>query len=227
MRGNGVEMGETLMPHEGGGRPVDRFDERRRELAESALVTLAKLGYAKTSLREIAANSDFSHGVLHYYFADKQELIVYCVRHFKSTCAHRYDDVVESSTTAEELLDGFVGKLGTTLREDAAMHRLWYDLRSQSMFEPSLREAVDAIDQALADMVWRILSRYAELRGVAVPASPPTAYALIDGLFQQGLLGHIAGRADAITAVQSQVRGVVELMFGEADEVDGAGDTAA
>ena len=49
-------------------RPADKFDERRDELAESALKTLGELGYARTSLREIAQNSEFSHGVVHYYF---------------------------------------------------------------------------------------------------------------------------------------------------------------
>ena len=56
--------------------PVDKYDERRRALAESALKTLGELGYARTSLREIANNSEFSHGVVHYYFADKLGLVV-------------------------------------------------------------------------------------------------------------------------------------------------------
>ena len=45
-------------------RPADRFDARRDQLAESALLTLGELGYARASLREIAANSPFSHGVV-------------------------------------------------------------------------------------------------------------------------------------------------------------------
>ena len=59
---------------------VDKFAERRVELAEAALQTLSELGYARTSLREIAQNSVFSHGVLHYYFKDKADLITCCVR---------------------------------------------------------------------------------------------------------------------------------------------------
>jgi AcrR family transcriptional regulator len=35
-------------------RPVDQFEDRRRELAAAALQTLGELGYARTSLREIA-----------------------------------------------------------------------------------------------------------------------------------------------------------------------------
>src|SRR5580698_7702400 len=63
--------------------PADKYDQRRNELAESALRTLGERGYTRTSLREIATNSEFSHGVVHYYFADKLELIVYCVRYYK------------------------------------------------------------------------------------------------------------------------------------------------
>ena len=53
------------------GPRVDKYEERRAELAAATLQTLSELGYARTSLREIAHNSSFSHGVLHYYFRDK------------------------------------------------------------------------------------------------------------------------------------------------------------
>lgn len=36
---------------------VDKFAERRNQLAEATLITLLELGYARTSLREIAQNS--------------------------------------------------------------------------------------------------------------------------------------------------------------------------
>jgi TetR/AcrR family transcriptional regulator, transcriptional repressor of bet genes len=199
-----------------GRRPTDRFDERRRELAESALVTLGQLGYARTSLREIASNSEFSHGVLHYYFADKQELIVFCVRHYKDRCAHRYDEVTQQATTAEELVDGFVARLAETIVADAPQHRLWYDLRTQSMFEQSLREAVEVIDRTLEDMVWRVITRYAELLGAPARATPAMAYGLLDGLFQQALLGHLGGRDDALGRLQDEVRSVLTLLFGDA-----------
>jgi TetR/AcrR family transcriptional repressor of bet genes len=199
-------------------RPVDKFDERRRELAESALVTLGELGYARTSLREIANNSEFSHGVLHYYFSDKLELIVFCVRYYKARCVHRYDEVVAKSTTADELLEGFLTKLAETITEEAPMHRLWYDLRSQSMFEESLREAVMVIDRTLEDMVWRVISRYADLLGAPISTTPPLAYGILDGLFQQALLGHIAGREDALTQLQDEARAVLTLLFRDAVE---------
>ena len=170
--------------------PADKFDERRNQLAESALRTLGELGYARTSLREIANNSEFTHGVVHYYFRDKIDLISYCVRHYKTKCAQRYDEVVETATSADELAVGFLGKMTQTLVEETPMHRLWYDLRSQSMFEDQLRPDVVAIDQLLEQMIWRILTRYADLVGGSPTVDAPTAYALVDGLFEQAVVGY-------------------------------------
>ena len=73
---------------------ADKLESRRVELAEATLETLAELGYARTSLREIAQNSEFSHGVLHYYFSDKVDLICCGVRYYKAKCVTRYDGVV-------------------------------------------------------------------------------------------------------------------------------------
>ncbi|GAB4070233.1 TetR/AcrR family transcriptional regulator [Angustibacter speluncae] len=176
---------------------ADKFAERRAQLAEAALKTLGELGYARTSLREIAKVSDFSHGVLHYYFADKVDLITACVRQYKARCVTRYDDVVATATTAEGLRDGFGAALVATMRDEAPMHRLWYDLRSQSLFEPAFRADVAAIDASLEQMVWRVLARYAELAGEPVAVDPPVAYAALDGLFQQALLRHLSGDASA------------------------------
>jgi TetR/AcrR family transcriptional repressor of bet genes len=189
--------------------PADKHDERRRALATSALRTLGDLGYARTSLREIAQNSEFSHGVVHYYFDDKLDLIVYGVRQYKEACVRRYDGVVADSTTAEELADAFADKLVETLVDESPMHRLWYDLRSQAMFETSLRDAVLLIDKTLEDMIWRVVQRYADLAGHQPAVAPATAYALLDGLFQQALLAHVCGRKKALDELAERVR---ELM---------------
>jgi AcrR family transcriptional regulator len=171
---------------------IDKIERRRVALAESALKTLGELGYARTSLREIANNSEFTHGVVHYYFRDKIDLISYCVRYYKTKCARRYDEVVETATSGEELVTGFLAKMTQTLVDETPMHKLWYDLRAQSMFEEQLRPDVEAIDKLLEEMIWRILGRYAELTATTPTVDAPTAYALVDGLFEQAVVGYAA-----------------------------------
>jgi len=191
----------------------DKYDERRAQLAESALATLGELGYARTSLREIAQNSEFSHGVVHYYFKSKAELIVHCVRYYKAKCVTRYDEVVALSTTPAELATRFADKLVETLTDEAPMHRLWYDLRTQSMFDDEFRADVMEIDRTLEQMIWRIVSRYAELSGRPPAFSAPTSYALLDGVFEKAVLAHLAGEPSALPELRQRTLDVLPVLL--------------
>ena len=191
-------------------RQVDKFAERRSQLAAAALQTLAELGYARTSLRDIAQNSEFSHGVLHYYFSDKFELITYCVRQYKAECVTRYDSIVATAASADELKRGFGAAMAATLREDAKLHRLWYDLRNQSLFDEAIRTDVHEIDQSLERMIWRIVTKFADLCGMPLAVTPPVAYAMFDGLFQHALIGHLAGSASAAPGLDENVQRILD-----------------
>jgi AcrR family transcriptional regulator len=193
-------------------RQIDKFAERRAQLADAALQTLAELGYARTSLREIAQNSEFSHGVLHYYFSDKQDLLTHCVRQYEAACVTRYDEIVASATSATELEREFSAAMAQTLRTDAPMHRLWYDLRNQSLFEESFRADVLEIDQRRQEMIWRVISRYAEFAGITVAVSPSVAYAMLDGLFQRALLHRLAGDDQAADDLAADVIRVLHTL---------------
>jgi AcrR family transcriptional regulator len=190
-------------------RQVDKFAERRAQLATAALQTLAQLGYARTSLREIAQNSEFSHGVLHYYFSDKEELLTECVRQYEAACVTRYDEIVAAAESATELRRQFSTAMADTLRADAPMHRLWYDLRNQSLFSESFRADVLEIDQRRQEMIWRVVNRYAELGGMTLTASAGVAYAVFDGLFQRALLHQLAGRENAGSELAANVASVL------------------
>ena len=161
-------------------------------------------------MREIAQNTEFSHGVLHYYFSDKEDLITHCVRQYEAACVTRYDEIVASASSAGELKREFSAAMAQTLRTDAPLHRLWYDLRNQSLFEESFRADVLEIDQHREEMIWRVISRYASFGGFSIALSPGAAYAILDGLFQQALLHHLAGNPAAAEDLRANVVRVLD-----------------
>jgi AcrR family transcriptional regulator len=192
---------------------VDKFEARRAELAEATLATLGELGFARTSLREIAQKTDFSHGVLHYYFRDKIELITYCVRRYKEHCVTRYDEIVAESPDAPTLARRFADALVVTLLDDTAMHRLWYDLRAQAMFEDALMSTVVDLDRQLEEMIWRVVSRYAALAGTEVALSEAGSYAVFDGLFENSLHRHLAGDTAAPDRLRAEAADVLARLM--------------
>ena len=189
---------------------ADKLESRRVELAEATLETLAELGYARTSLREIAQNSEFSHGVLHYYFSDKIDLI--CLR--RALLQGQMRHPLRRRRRHGDQPGGAARRVSApssseTLTQEAKMHRLWYDLRSQAFYEEAFRPDIEAIDKSLENMVWRIASRYAELAGKEVSMSKVALYALFDGLFQRHLLSFLAGDAQAASRLTGEIRALL------------------
>jgi AcrR family transcriptional regulator len=150
--------------------------------------------------------------VLHYYFSDKKDLITHCVRQYEAACVTRYDEIVAAASSAAELKRQFSAAMAQTLRTDAPMHRLWYDLRNQSLFEESFRADVLEIDQRREAMIWRVVSRYATLAGISATLSPAAAYAILDGLFQQALLHHLAGNESTADDLAANVVRVLDTL---------------
>ncbi|CCH77722.1 Transcriptional regulator, TetR family [Nostocoides japonicum T1-X7] len=194
---------------------VDRFEVRRGELADAALETLGELGYARTSLREIAHKTEFSHGVLHYYFRDKNELITYCVRRSKEHCVTRYDEILASAASADDLAELFAEALTETMRVDTSTHRLWYDMRTQAMFEEGLRPTVVDIDRQLEAMISRVVNHYAVLRGRPLRVSQAMAYAVFDGLFETCLMRHIAGDECAAPRLRAESAQLLPMLVAD------------
>ena len=180
------------MPLRSGTSREERFEERRTQLAQAALATLSELGFARTSLREIAQNSAFTHGVLHYYFTDKVDLI------------SRFDEGLETYEDLDTMVVGVAATLQRTITEETAQHRLWYDLRSHSMFNEEIREDVREIERTLEGFAWRVVLRYAELTGTEPVLDSLSNYRMFDGIFYAALLDHMAGDPEATERLVAQ-----------------------
>lgn len=181
-----MHLSETVPNQSSAGRG-DKFEDRREELARAALTTLSELGFARTSLREIAANTQFSHGVLHYYFQDKVELITYGVQGYYERCVSSYALQVGEALDAPGLVDAVAQAMAAILTTDPDMHRLWYDLRAQSLYDPSLLPTVQRCEDQLEVLISRMMGRLADLSGVPSPITPRAGYALVNGLFEAAL----------------------------------------
>ncbi len=172
--------------------------DKKRELAGHAIATLGSLGYARTSLRDIASQSGVSLGILHYYFEDKIDLIAYCVRLYKETFIAMLDAAMAPETPADAVVAGFVDALVAAVAIHANTHRLWYDIRAQALFDEAFHPVVDEIERALVNVVARLVRRL----DIKV-ASPLGVYVVFDGLFRYYLQQHLSGDRQALAAFRA------------------------
>lgn len=162
---------------------------RKQELAESAIEALKKYGYARTSLRDIAKETGQSLGVLHYYFESKEALLIHCVRLYKGNFIATVRAVTESVPHPIDRARALCVELARAIAEDAATHRLWYDIRGQAMFDPVFAPVVQEVEE---EMVATMAPFTDNVRAMA------RLYARLDGAFrwllQQRLSGSVASQ---------------------------------
>lgn len=165
----------------------ERREAVREELVQNALATLSELGYAQTSLRDIAAQAGRSVGLVHYYFDDKHELIIACVQLYKAGFITQMAEWVEPDLPPAVLQHTFVSGLAETIRDQAPIHRLWYDIRAEAMFDARFSDPVRTIEDAMIDVIRTVLERL-ELP----PEQAKLAYSGLDGAFRLALSEFLA-----------------------------------
>ena len=190
-------------------RNARKRTEKKAMIAESALHTLQELGYANTSLRDIAAQTNLSLGMLHYYFEDKAELITFCVTVYKKEFTTLLTRALEGVEGRDEVIERFSDALADSIFTDGATHRLWYDIRTQALFDPAFRSAVSGIEQTLVDVVeqaWVLAGRSAE-------EYSPLHYAVVDGVFRYLMQRQMLGDKLEQPALAEAIRQVLGKLF--------------
>jgi AcrR family transcriptional regulator len=161
-------------------RKTAKREEKKHQIALSAIAALKELGYANTSLRDIAEKSDMSLGMLHYYFEDRTDLIIYCVTIYKEQFVREISDALDRAEGRDQVIETFAEALVAAILDDATTHRLWYDIRTQAMFDSTFRPVVNEIERKLVGIV-RVAF---EKAGSDMPDSVEISYALLDGVFR-------------------------------------------
>ena len=181
-------------------------EEKKRQIAESAIEALKGLGYANTSLRDIAEKSDLSLGMLHYYFEDKTDLIIHCVEIYKEIFVANVQEALDKADGREAVIERFSQALVASIVDDEMIHRLWYDIRNQAMFDEAFRPAVAEIEQKLINIVRLAFAK----AGHAKPQNVELSYALLDGAFRYLMQGQIGPDRQPRDVLLQSFRGLLD-----------------
>ncbi len=165
-------------------------DEKKRLIAESAIKVLKELGYANTSLRDIAEKCGLSLGMLHYYFEDRSDLIIYCASVYKQEFARNIIDALSTAQGRDQVIDAFAQALASSIIDERRSHSLWYDIRTQAMFDETFRAAAVEIE----NMLIAIVRTAFEKTGHTSFEEVEIHYALLDGVFRFLMQNQIGAR---------------------------------
>ncbi|MZR63906.1 TetR/AcrR family transcriptional regulator [Alcanivorax sp. DP30] len=190
-------------------RNSQKRNEKKALIADSALQALHELGFANTSLRDIAARAGLSLGMLHYYFEDKTALIAYCVKTYKSGFMASLEGALAGEQDRAAVVARLSGVLAFAIFNDGPTHRLWYDIRNQALFDPAFRETVNDIEQSLV----QVMKNAWVLAGHSDSSFSPLVYSAVDGAFQYLVHQQALGVAKNQQAIAGELQWVLERIL--------------
>jgi AcrR family transcriptional regulator len=136
-----------------GARTVGRAElsrRRRAEMVAAAAAALGRLGSAGTSMKEIAAEAGVAPGLLHYYFASKDDLLVAVVEELDRRLAAAWSAALEG---LDDPLERLIAGVDAIARDSARHPEAWRalaDLSLLSLSDPLLTEPCQALRNRFA-----------------------------------------------------------------------------
>ncbi|MDE3080649.1 MAG: transcriptional regulator BetI [Paracoccaceae bacterium] len=166
---------------EGAGRKASK-ETRRRQLIEATIDSLARRGYAETTLAHVAEGAGLSAGIVNFHFESKEKLFVATLTHLADEyTAHWQAARDRAGETAAERLWAIVQadfdpRLATR-RKLAAWCAFWGEAKSR----PTYQALCGARDDAYQREIEGLLARIAGEAQAAVLAEGLCA--LLEGLW--------------------------------------------
>ncbi|MFG3292001.1 TetR/AcrR family transcriptional regulator [Streptomyces sp. NPDC048179] len=188
--------------------------QRREQLTEAAIRTMARDGVAKATTRAIAAEAGVSLSVFHYCFDSKQALIESVITTLTDHSVTVVREALRPRTTLEETVRAGFEAYWDHVRDRPEEHMLTYELTQYALREPGCehlaRRQYELYGAAYTELIEQLRSsRDLELR---VPVSVLARYlaAVTDGLTLNYLvLGDESAWNDILDTVTAHIAGLV------------------
>jgi AcrR family transcriptional regulator len=125
-----------------------KSETSRRQVLEAAVQALAKGGYAKTSVSDIARAAGMSKGAVHYHFDSKDDLIAKVLEHCASMTRENVRNAWEAEGHPAEKIRRVVHEMRAMRKNGSPELRVLADLAAQGMHDDRLRLMLHSIFEA-------------------------------------------------------------------------------
>jgi TetR/AcrR family transcriptional repressor of bet genes len=162
-------------------------DSRRAQIVSAMLPVLARNGYGKATVVEIARQAGLTPGLIHYHFASKRDILVSLVHSMVEVANARLDGQAKGLPAMERLKAHIDSRLALGQGANADMAAAWVMIGAEAVREPEVRavyqEAVGAELAALQSLLRECLAD-AGRDTQAAPRIAAALLALMEGAFQ-------------------------------------------
>ena len=139
-------------PKSNGGENTTIRERRRQQLIDSTMDSIAKRGFADTTMGDVAKGAKLSHGIVNFHFKSKDQLLVETLRSVTEEYRAVWMRAVEKAgpAAADKLAALYLADLDPAVctRKKIAV---WHAFYGEAKSRPVYRSICDASDQERTD----------------------------------------------------------------------------
>ena len=159
----------------------------RGKLIEAAYEVLAAQGYEATTIKAVAQAAGVAPGLIHYYFASKEELLAAVLE----DAAARYADEMRqlsSSLLSQSAITAAIAARKARVERGPNRERLRFELFTLGLRQPALRPAVARVLATGREGIGRVLAASGNAPADDIAGMAAVFLAALDGLALQWLI---------------------------------------
>lgn len=140
----------------------DILNLRRSQLTKAAYQVVSKKGYYNFTIKDIANEAGLSTGLVHYYFKDKQDLLLTLLKEINSNVRHLLDMEIRESSDPREKLDIFITQAFNIVEKEQSYFYVLLDFWTQLNHNERMRNAIRKLYESYRRVCSGILSEGVE-----------------------------------------------------------------
>ena len=121
---------------------ANRGAETRQRIVEAAWRVIAEFGIAGLTTRRVAAAAGISHGMCHYHFQNKDDMVLAVVEYARHYWIHPLEELVDGDSSPAEKLERVIKWMAEPATRE--IMRVHTQLVSQSEYSDGLRTRMAA-----------------------------------------------------------------------------------
>jgi AcrR family transcriptional regulator len=193
-----LRTGAGRPPATGAGQTVRRradavdADLRRAQILEATARLIARRGFHKVRVADIARACGTSTGTVHYHFPTKDHALRAALVFYADRFHARLEEEFRTADTTVEKLRRLIEVQLTTTEEDADEWSVWVQSWNEAILDPTLREGQKGVHVRWREIVLDLLrtcQREGMAQGAEAEAMASRFTSMVDGMAIQVLAG--------------------------------------
>lgn len=148
----------------------------RRRILDSAFKEFGELGYGLSSVNTICSSGGISKGILYYYFADKDELYLACVKEMLDALTDHLSSAMIQAADSGNSLELYFDARDAFFHEKPLYHRLFCDIvmRPPEHLSDAIGNLKVSFDELNISILTELLSSKKLRAGVTIESAVET-----------------------------------------------------